>query len=83
MTERRQVVVYWRRKCSPRVAARIKRRFGMDGITIMGESVATLTDENLADFEATLSAGFLEVRYKPVPRPFMRRVGKGEADGQG
>lgn len=78
----RQVVVCWKRRCSKRVREKIRWRFLITSESVNGESVAWVNDENRADFEATLRAGYLEARNKPVPSPFIRRVNKEEqSDG--
>lgn len=70
----KQVVVYWARRCSPRTREKIRWRFLIRHETVNGESVAWVTDENRSDFEATVKAGYLQVRNKPVPPTFLRRV---------
>lgn len=75
----RQVVVCWKRRCTPRTKEKIRWRFLIHYESVNGESVAWVDDENRADFEATVRAGFLEVRHKPVSSPFIRRVDEKES----
>lgn len=74
----RQVVVCWKRRCSLRAKEKIRWRFLIQHESVNGESVAWVDNENRADFLATLRAGYLEVRNKPVPPPFIRRVSEEE-----
>lgn len=57
--------VYFTDKCTPGQRERIKERFGIEGITVNGESKVTVNDEEMQRLlDKTVKRGFLKYRYK-------------------
>lgn len=57
--------VYITDKCTPDQRERIKKFFGIKGITVNGEAKVTITDEVMQRLlDETVNRGFLKYRYK-------------------
>lgn len=65
-----ELIVRWRNDTPPATREKIKRRFGIRGITVNGESRVALAEEDMADFRLTVERGWLTVRNKPLLHPW-------------
>lgn len=60
-----RVVIYWQDKSTAGHRRRIRERFGIpDGMTINGETVADIRQEDMKDLQALEEAGFIKLRNK-------------------
>lgn len=58
-------IIYWKTK-DRATMAKIKRTFGISGITVNGESIAEVTPENEDAFNGCIRRGFFITRNKPI-----------------
>ena len=57
--------VYFTGKCTPEQRERIKKFFGIKGITVNGEAKVTITDKAIEQvLKRTALKGFIQIRYK-------------------
>ena len=57
--------IYITNKCTPDQRERIKKFFGIKGITVNGEAKVTITDKAIEQvLKRTALKGFIQIRYK-------------------
>ena len=59
-----QKVIYWHRRLSQNALEQIKRRFHITGITVNGESIATIDKGDEEAFQKCIDGDFFVVRNK-------------------
>ena len=65
-----RLTLYWNTKLlgqRPGIYERIRKRFGItNGMTVNGETVVDVRDEDMDDLLATERAGYFTIRRKPT-----------------
>ncbi len=63
-----KLTVYWATR-NAEANAKIRQRFGIPaGMTVNGETVAEIREEDMPLLEETARRGFIQIRYKPDTR---------------
>lgn len=63
-----KLTVYWATR-NAEANAKIRQRFGIPaGMTLNGETVAEIREEDMPLLEETARRGFIQIRYKPDTR---------------
>lgn len=60
------MTIYWKTK-NAQCIKHIRKRFNLpSGITVNGETVADIRDEDIELLRETEKIGFIQIRYKPL-----------------
>lgn len=61
-----KLTIYWKTK-NAQCIKHIRKRFNLSsGITVNGETVADIRDEDMELLRETEKIGFIQIRYKPL-----------------
>ena len=61
-----KLTIYWKTK-NAQCIKHIRKRFNLpSGITVNGETVADIRDEDMELLRDTEKIGFIQIRYKPL-----------------
>ena len=61
-----KLTIYWKTK-NAQCIKHIRKRFNLPpGITVNGETVADIRDEDMELLRKTEKIGFIQIRYKPL-----------------